>query len=562
MPGTARRKTPPESVGGSAPLATLADVAARLASDAPLDETVPAVIDRLCGLLEAADCALWLNEAGGLVRRWGTAAADTAGSVGVAAVEAALGRADGDEAGADGLIVRRLRVGSRDLGALVARASRPLQPAERLAFDTTGDLLAPIITHAELSRRLSFEVEARTREIDEQRRFTERIIDSLPLGVYVIDREYRICAWNRKRETGMQGVSREEAIGRTIFEILHRQPAEVLRSEFDDVFETGILQQIITESRATGEVRTFRITKVPMRLDEARVTHVITIGEDITEWKGAEARFAQAEKLAAIGQLAAGVMHEINNPLATIAACAESLTMRMDEMRSGGADIPSDGPEYLKIIDNEVHRCKRIIDGLLDFSRPRRATKMALDLNYVVEETLFLLKHHTRFKKLEVRTEYDRTLKDPVLGSREQLIQVVMALLLNALDAMDERGTIVIRTGPRADGQRGVQVEIKDEGHGIPRSEMTKIFEPFYTTKPPGRGTGLGLSICYGIVAEHGGRIEVDSAPRKGSTFRILLPAADAAALAAALAAETAADATPPDGADVVPDDTGATEPS
>jgi signal transduction histidine kinase len=100
-----------------------------------------------------------------------------------------------------------------------------------------------------------------------------------------------------------------------------------------------------------------------MRVDVAGVSHVITIGEDITEWKEAEARFARPRMLAAIGQLAAGVMHEINNPLATIAACAESLAMRVDEMRASGAEIPSDGPEYLKIIDNEVHRCKRIIDG-------------------------------------------------------------------------------------------------------------------------------------------------------------------------------------------------------
>ncbi len=532
MPGTARQNDPRNELECPAALLTLADVAARLASDAPLDETVPALAENLRRLLGAAECALWMREDGELVRRWG------AGEPGLDAAAVAAGGSNGQPVDGEVVIVRPLRVGQRELGALVARAAREPEPAERVAFDTTADLLAPMLSHSELSRRLSVEVEARTREIEEQRRFTERIIDSLPLGVYVIDREYRICAWNRKRETGMQGVSREEAIGRTIFEILHRQPAEMLRGEFDEVFESGAMEQFMTESKATGEVRTFRISKVPMRLDDAGVSHVITIGEDITEWKSAEARFAQAEKLAAIGQLAAGVMHEINNPLATIAACAESLTMRLDEMRSAGAEIPSDGPEYLKIIDNEVHRCKRIIDGLLDFSRPRRATKAALDINYVVDETLFLLKHHSRFKKLEVKTEFDRTLRDPVLGSREQLIQVVMALLLNALDAMQDQGTIRIRTGPRADGKKGVQIEIADEGHGIPRSEMSKIFEPFYTTKPPGRGTGLGLSICYGIVAEHGGRIEVDSLPRKGSTFRILLPAADAAAIAAAALAE------------------------
>jgi two-component system NtrC family sensor kinase len=317
----------------------------------------------------------------------------------------------------------------------------------------------------------------------------------------------------------MQGVSREEAIGRTIFEILHRQPAGVLRREFDEVFATGRLQIFQIESSATGELRTYRLSKIPMRLDDGPVTHVITVGEDVTEWRQAQDRFSQAEKLAAIGTLAAGVMHEINNPLATIAACAESLEL-------GNENASPELQEGLRLIQSEVQRCKGIVDSLLDFSRPKAGDKSLLDVNAAIDRTLFVLKHHTRFKKLRVTVELDRSLGRVVYANEEQLVQVFMALLLNAMDAMQERGTVTLRT-KRGDDARTVVAEVVDQGEGIRRADVGKIFEPFFTTKAPGRGTGLGLSICYAIVAEHGGRIEVDSAPGEGSVFRILLPRAD-----------------------------------
>jgi two-component system NtrC family sensor kinase len=324
----------------------------------------------------------------------------------------------------------------------------------------------------------------------------------------------------------MQGISREEALGRTIFEVLHRQPAEMLRREFDEVLRTGRLQQYTLESRATGEVRTYRITKIPMRLGDAGITHVITIGEDITDWREAHDRFAQTEKLAAVGQLAAGVMHEINNPLATIAACGESLALRLSDLRSEGVDVAPQCDEYLAIIDNEVQRCKRITEGLLEFSRSAPRAKMAVSLNSVIEQTLFLLKHHARFKRAPIEMLLDPQLP-LVQANAEQLVQVFMALLLNAADATPDNSPLVIRTRSGIAPAERVVAEVIDRGHGIPRSELGKIFEPFYTTKPPGRGTGLGLSICYGIVTDHGGRMEVDSALGAGSTFRLLFPEAE-----------------------------------
>jgi two-component system NtrC family sensor kinase len=423
-------------------------------------------------------------------------------------------------------------------GAVVGALARVPEPSADAALPRTvaADLLAPTIAAAARAANAAAESEA-------HRRFVECVVDALPLGLYVIDREHRIQLWNRKRETGMQGVSREEAIGQSIYEVFHRQPAEMMRREFDEVLATGRMQQFQMESRSTGDLRTYRLTKIPMRVAEAGVapgadpsgpdalgapTHVVTLGEDITEWKAALERTAQAEKLAAIGQLAAGVMHEVNNPLATIAACAETMTLTIAELPPSRPAPPGFG-EYLRIIDHEVHRCRGIIDGLLNFSRAKPVQRVRLGLNAVVEQTLFLLKHHGRFKRYSVRLDLAEEGGPAFTGDADQVTQVLMALLLNAADAIgeidpdaDDAKAITIRT--RTDGADAV-VEIADEGQGIPRDELTKFFEPFYTTKAPGAGTGLGLSICYGIVRDHGGRIEVESDVGVGTTFRVMLPA-------------------------------------
>ncbi len=399
----------------------------------------------------------------------------------------------------------------------------PRDGRERMVRDVlavAANILSPLLASQERSADLAVEVRRRSTEVHAQRRFTAKVIDSLPLGLYVIDRDYRIQAWNRKRETGTQGVPREEALGRTIFDILHRQPRDLLRREFDEVFQSGRMQVIEQDTAVSGEQRHYRITKIPMRLDDDEVTHIITIGEDITEWREALRRIAQSEKLAAIGQLAAGVMHEINNPLATIGACVDAVRGRAED---AGEGVAQGIEEYLRIVDAEVQRCKRIVEGLLDYSRPKKAALGPVAVNTVVEETLFLLKHHDRFKRIEVQRDLAPGLPE-VQANGEQLIQVFMALMLNAMDAMEARGTLTVRTGVNPERADEVCIAFSDTGSGIPRADIQKIFEPFYTTKPQGRGTGLGLSICYAIVAEHGGRIEVDSQLGQGSTFRVLLP--------------------------------------
>ncbi len=397
-----------------------------------------------------------------------------------------------------------------------AQAIWAIESAQESAPETAAiaEILRLALQLRHLREQRAATHEAQLDELRSQRELMGHIVDALPVGLYVVDRDFRIVAWNRKRETGTQGVAREEAIGRSVFEVLYRQPREKLEAELTEVFESGEIQHYEVESTASGALRHYRLSKVPMRLlggDE--VTHVITIGEDITERKRISDSIAHAEKLAALGQMAAGVMHEINNPLATIAASAEAL-------RDVFAD-QSEEMELISMVETEVDRCKRIALDLLAFSRPPPSEKGPVDVQEVVEETLRLLRHHDRFKKIQVQREYVYNLP-LVSADAERLVQVFVVLALNALDAMEGDGELRVRTEAIDDDR--VAVSFIDTGCGIPPSELPKIFEPFYTSKPPGKGTGLGLWICYGIVNEHGGQIEVDSTIGVGTNFRVVLP--------------------------------------
>ncbi|HEY0780185.1 MAG TPA: PAS domain-containing protein, partial [Gemmatirosa sp.] len=237
------------------------------------------------------------------------------------------------------------------------------KPVTDVALGAPLALLGGVLGAADRAQDLAAEVDAQVRAAADERDFAAAVIDALPVGVYVTDREHRVRLWNRKREVDTLGVAREAAIGRTVFEVLPRQDAALVRRELDDVLGNGVVRQIDTESTASGEARIYRLSKIPMAFGADEPTHVITLGEDVTEWRSALERTAQAEKLAAVGQLAAGVMHEINNPLGTIAACAETMTLALSELPR--EQHPAGFAEYLRIVDHEVHRCRRIVDGLL-----------------------------------------------------------------------------------------------------------------------------------------------------------------------------------------------------
>src|ERR1051325_4152086 len=504
-------------------LEVLAEVARILAAGPPAEDGLGSVLAVLRRGLALRRCRLWLRTPDGSRYTPLSPASDEPEPRDAAADVAAWIAKGPDRAPVAGGTLYRLPLVYEDepLGCL--EAVIPQGTSERVSHDilvVVVQMLAPVLAANELSQDLASEVALRTRELEAQRNFAARIIDSLPVGLYVIDRTYHIRAWNRKRETGTQGVSREDAVGREIFDVLDRQPRDLVKREFDRVFETGELQQVEMESQASGEARHYRITKIPMREDGRTISHVINIGEDITEWRQAQQRLTETEKLAAVGQLAAGVMHEINNPLATILACSEALALRAQDL---GPEDRHGYDEYLKIIDGEGQRCRRIVESLLDFSRPKGGHKKLQDVNSVVEHTLFLLKHHARFKRLTVVRELAAGLP-PMLADQERLIQSFMALMLNAMDAMDSRGTLTVKSRINPDRTDEILLEFIDTGTGIKREDLPKIFEPFFTTKPQGRGTGLGLSICYGIIAEHRGRIDVESQVGVGSNFRVYLP--------------------------------------
>src|SRR6266581_548944 len=501
----------------------IAEVASVLQVGLASGDALHGVVNALRRGLNLRRCRLWLRTPDGTRYTPVTTPGDEAELPGYSPPVAEWVRQGMKREGIPGGSVMRLPLVHEEqpLGAL--EVIIPTGRYEGIAHDVVvvvARILAPLIAATELSQDLASEVALRTHEMEAHRSFAAQIIDSLPVGLYVIDRAYRIRGWNRKREAGTQGVSREDAMGREIFDVLDRQPRELLKREFDRVFESGEIQQVEMESGASGEVRHYRITKIPMRQDGGQISHVITIGEDVTAWRQAQQRLGQSEKLAAVGQLAAGVMHEINNPLATILACSEALALRNEELPPG---VRHAFEEYLGIIDSEVQRCRRIVDGLLDFSRPKARDKREVDVNALVDQTLFLLKHHARFKRLTVVRELTSGLP-PVKGDAERLIQSFMALMLNAMDAMDSRGILTVKSGVNLDRRDELLIQFIDTGTGINDELLPKIFEPFFTTKAPGRGTGLGLSICYGIIAEHRGRIEVESQLGVGSNFKVYLP--------------------------------------
>ncbi len=418
--------------------------------------------------------------------------------------------------------VSPLHINGEVKGALVVGYNKKSSCAE-----STQRLIDAATQMAAMSVNLSAHYETAidtsiNRAKEEHRRFTEAVLDALPVSLYVIDRDYKIVTWNRHREIGVQGIPRDSAVGRNIFEVLSKFPKGRLSQEFERAFRTGRIERI--EQRATddnGATKHWMVSKIPMRDKEtSEITHVITVGEDVTMRVEAIHAAGRAEKLAAIGRLAAGVVHEINNPLATISACSESLESRVSEGVYGESEDVDDLREYLGLIRSEAFRCKSITNGLLDFSRGRTGNRFLINISDVLKSSARLIIHQKRGENIDLKLEIEDEMP-PVEADEGQIQQAIIALATNAIDSMNEGGTLTFRAFAK---NNRIVVEIRDTGIGIPPEELSKIFEPFYTTKEVGKGTGLGLSVCYGIITEHGGRVSVRSNVGVGTTFSIFLP--------------------------------------
>jgi len=418
------------------------------------------------------------------------------------------------------MLAAPLRIGTKTLGAILVfrQDVHEFTPAEEELLLVLADQAAIAMEHARLYESLESMVAARTRELDGQKRFVEVVLETLPLGVFVLDATLRIARANRE---GARTLASEAPAGQRLGDLLPAALAEAVETFVRAAVARRAVDAMEHEVGLGGEAKMLRFTTAPLGAGGEAGGHVVLLVEDVTRAKHLERQMLLTERLTTAGRLAAGVAHELNNPLATIAGCSEALVSRLAEQTLAGRPELSDFPGYLKLIEEEAFRCKEITGSLLQFVREPGHRRTPSDVNALVQKTTELLSHQSRFGNSEFVTELDREL--PLIVVNEgQLRQVFLGIASNGLEAMDGRGRLTIRT---RQVKEDVHVEFVDAGPGMPPDVLARIFEPFFTTKPAGQGTGLGLAIAQSIVADHGGRIEVESQVAVGTTFRVVLPA-------------------------------------
>lgn len=363
----------------------------------------------------------------------------------------------------------------------------------------------------EYSERLEQKVEERTAKLRESEKTHRTLIETMNDGLWAVDENGSTIFTNRKMEK-ILGYSKGEMLGRDILSFYDEKNQKKLKKELtkrpkgeSSLYEIEVLTK-------TGEPVTVLIAGSPLFDEEDNPRGSFAVVTDITDRKRLERMVYQSEKLASLGQLAAGVAHEINNPLTNISLNTEILLKKVDDAQTR---------EKLEEIGDQVSAAASIIRNLLDFSRQTEPEVKAIDINNVVAKTLNMLSFY--LKDTDVTKDFSSTLPK-IRADAGQLQQVFVNMIVNAVQAMPGGGKLRISTKLE---DPHVIVEVSDTGHGISKEHLGKVFDPFFTTRDSKKGTGLGLSICYGIIEEHGGTIDVKSMPGKGTTFTVKLLAGD-----------------------------------
>jgi two-component system NtrC family sensor kinase len=413
------------------------------------------------------------------------------------------------------MVATPLTVRGRPVGVLAAYNKRDgeFSDVDVDLFSSLASSVSEAIENAWLFQR----VRLRHQELLEGRNTLQALIDGIPDPIYTISDDWKLVAVN-KTKADQLGTTPESLSGRVCFRVFYnrQQPCEHcdVALTLADKSERHWPVRWLADDHLPRE---WEVSAYPIPGKQISSARAVIVWQDKTEERRLESSLMQAGKLAAIGQLAAGVAHEINNPLTAINANAQMLKMVMP--------VEDENYESVDLIVRAGERAAKVVRGLLDFARQEQYSFTYGDLNESVREALDLVNYQLQSAKIAITRDLDENLP-PVVASWEHLKSVWLNLLLNARDALlhnNEQRQLELATRVNKESQ-SVQVVLHDNGKGMSEAESVHIFEPFYTTKGPGQGTGLGLATCHRIVEQHGGEITVASKVNEGTTFLITLP--------------------------------------